>query len=247
MEWMTTCETLGISSPRPSTSVATSTLISPFRNCSSTLSRESCFLPLWMPSAWKPAFQRSVLSVSTWPFSFTNTSTLLSAFSSSAASVWALIMTIFFSSSTLQSSAGSKTITCCLMLSRAVGSSESPSFKLVISVPFESTESPGRPMRILTGASEHSSQAKDWTSRGHVAEKNAVCLSGRTCAAMVFMSPLNPMSSILSASSSTRKVTRAAEMLFSPRKSRSRPGVATQTCGPSYVADLSCSHFRPPP
>ena len=81
---------------------------------------------------------------------------------------------------------------------------------------------------------------------GMVALKNSVCLRGGRCLRMRLMSGRNPMSSIRSASSSTR-YSRCASLAYGWRKwSSSRPGVATMTSTPVRNA-CSCGPMPMPP
>mmetsp|Transcript_107814 Transcript_107814/g.287020 ORF Transcript_107814/g.287020 Transcript_107814/m.287020 type:complete len:249 (-) Transcript_107814:420-1166(-) len=248
---MMTCETFGMSRPRPMTSVATSTRTSPRRNFSRTSSRMSCFRPLWMPSAWKPLSQRSLLRLSTCPFSLTKISTLLSASPAKTFSTCCLMREILSSSAFSQLRPSfSSTTTSWMMLSLALGTTSPPSSPSADQGRKSPPSAPAPlapPMRMRTGGSAQNSQAKDCTVFGHVAEKKAIWRSGRTCDETVFMSSEKPRSSILSASSKTRYVTRRREVLPSFMQSSSRPGVATRMCEPSSPKDLSCCHFLPPP
>mmetsp|Transcript_716 Transcript_716/g.2080 ORF Transcript_716/g.2080 Transcript_716/m.2080 type:complete len:294 (-) Transcript_716:476-1357(-) len=94
-------------------------------------------------------------------------------------------------------------------------------------------------------SSWHRLFASSWTSAGHVAEKKSMCLSARQLFPMVVTSPENPKSSILSASSSTKYVTRPRDMSPLFMKSISRPGVPAMIAQPFDL--LSCSPRCLPP
>mmetsp|Transcript_3344 Transcript_3344/g.8286 ORF Transcript_3344/g.8286 Transcript_3344/m.8286 type:complete len:223 (+) Transcript_3344:916-1584(+) len=84
------------------------------------------------------------------------------------------------------------------------------------------------------------------TSLGHVALHSSVCLSGRIWLTIFFIWGSKPMSSMRSASSSTRKDT--CESLHEPSftRSSSRPGVATTISTPTLSALTWCDLGTPP-
>mmetsp|Transcript_88103 Transcript_88103/g.196992 ORF Transcript_88103/g.196992 Transcript_88103/m.196992 type:complete len:224 (-) Transcript_88103:432-1103(-) len=104
------------------------------------------------------------------------------------------------------------------------------------------------PTEILTGCcpSWHRVPAKSWTSFGQVAEKKSMCLSVRMADAILVTSSWKPQSNILSASSSTKYVTRSKETSLFCMRSISRPGVATRMWTPRHKF-LTCSDFCLPP
>mmetsp|Transcript_99713 Transcript_99713/g.145760 ORF Transcript_99713/g.145760 Transcript_99713/m.145760 type:complete len:298 (-) Transcript_99713:203-1096(-) len=71
------------------------------------------------------------------------------------------------------------------------------------------------------------------TRSAQVAEKSKVCLCGGRNLRMRLTSSSNPMSSRVSASSSTRVLTKRGSKFPSSSSCRHRPGVATTTCAPA--------------
>mmetsp|Transcript_106823 Transcript_106823/g.331891 ORF Transcript_106823/g.331891 Transcript_106823/m.331891 type:complete len:209 (-) Transcript_106823:169-795(-) len=89
--------------------------------------------------------------------------------------------------------------------------------------------------------------ASSCTSTGHVAEKKSVCLSCLMEAAMLLTSSSNPHSSIRSASSSTKYVTRCRRRSPVLWRSRRRPGVAATIWQPFLRAATCGALFSTPP
>mmetsp|Transcript_57034 Transcript_57034/g.180540 ORF Transcript_57034/g.180540 Transcript_57034/m.180540 type:complete len:246 (-) Transcript_57034:158-895(-) len=81
---------------------------------------------------------------------------------------------------------------------------------------------------------------------GHVAENISVCRSLRMLLAMARMLGSKPRSSMRSASSSTKYVTRLSLMLPSSMRSWRRPGVATTKPTPARMASF-CAYLGTPP
>mmetsp|Transcript_63417 Transcript_63417/g.138100 ORF Transcript_63417/g.138100 Transcript_63417/m.138100 type:complete len:208 (+) Transcript_63417:348-971(+) len=102
------------------------------------------------------------------------------------------------------------------------------------------------PTLMCTGASRQMSRASRCTSLGHVALHINVCRSGRTCDVIFRTCGSKPMSSIRSASSRTRYVTRLRLVSPDSRKSISRPGVAMTISTPSRRSRC-CWYFGVPP
>ena len=69
-------------------------------------------------------------------------------------------------------------------------------------------------------------------SGGIVAEKRSVCRSSGVLSRIFDTSSMKPMSSMRSASSRTTTSHQTRDMVRSPRKSRTRPGVPTTICEP---------------
>mmetsp|Transcript_61783 Transcript_61783/g.110009 ORF Transcript_61783/g.110009 Transcript_61783/m.110009 type:complete len:220 (+) Transcript_61783:1338-1997(+) len=88
--------------------------------------------------------------------------------------------------------------------------------------------------------------ARAWTSSFHVAVNMRVCLSSRSCRTISLTQGPKPMSSILSASSRTRYVTRRRLVVRVPRKSWSRPGEAITTSTPE-LSSRCCGPRGVPP
>mmetsp|Transcript_31773 Transcript_31773/g.94424 ORF Transcript_31773/g.94424 Transcript_31773/m.94424 type:complete len:208 (+) Transcript_31773:131-754(+) len=89
------------------------------------------------------------------------------------------------------------------------------------------------PTLMCTGASLQMSLASICTSFGHVALHMSVCRSGRICDWIFLTWGSKPMSSMRSASSNTRYVTRFRLVSPASRKSMRRPGVAITISTPS--------------
>mmetsp|Transcript_21957 Transcript_21957/g.51219 ORF Transcript_21957/g.51219 Transcript_21957/m.51219 type:complete len:238 (+) Transcript_21957:446-1159(+) len=229
--------TPGMSRPRDATSVATriplfdgSARSVRARNLSRVSSRTVCPLPLWI-ARHQTFILCSTISCSIsshryfWPAKTIMVSPGPSSF-----------LMIFFSSPILSSS--SMTFTTCFTLAFTVSLSPSSAW----------------PMRTCTASLDVSFLAAACTSRGQVAVKKSVCravpaplappaslgspVSGQN-ATIFLMSGSKPMSSMRSASSSTRYVTAftlmegARPLCWSPpAKSSNRPGVAMSTSAP---------------
>mmetsp|Transcript_26840 Transcript_26840/g.83014 ORF Transcript_26840/g.83014 Transcript_26840/m.83014 type:complete len:381 (+) Transcript_26840:651-1793(+) len=88
--------------------------------------------------------------------------------------------------------------------------------------------------------------AISWISFGHVAENMSVWRSGRICEQMARTCGSKPMSSMRSASSRTRYVTRSRLVLRICRKSMRRPGVAMRMWQP-WLSCISCGPLGDPP
>ena len=91
--------------------------------------------------------------------------------------------------------------------------------------------SPTEPTVMLT-QSRKKSAASPCTSLGHVALHMSVCLSGLVCSTIVLICGSKPMSSILSASSSTKNVQRRKFVLPASNISINLPGVAIHISTP---------------
>mmetsp|Transcript_92550 Transcript_92550/g.287958 ORF Transcript_92550/g.287958 Transcript_92550/m.287958 type:complete len:212 (-) Transcript_92550:714-1349(-) len=102
------------------------------------------------------------------------------------------------------------------------------------------------PTLMCTGSSRQRSRARRCTSRGHVALHINVCRSGRTWETIFRTCGSKPMSSMRSASSNTRYVTRFRLVSPFSRKSISRPGVAMTTSTPSRRSRLCAERGVPP-
>ena len=85
---------------------------------------------------------------------------------------------------------------------------------------------PSAPMRTITGEARNS-RASAWMLLGQVALNMTVCRSARMAPASARMAGSKPRSSMRSASSRTKNVTRLNDTAPSSNKSCSRPGVAT--------------------
>mmetsp|Transcript_67998 Transcript_67998/g.191644 ORF Transcript_67998/g.191644 Transcript_67998/m.191644 type:complete len:268 (+) Transcript_67998:287-1090(+) len=212
-----TCETVGISRPRAATSVATRTSARPFRNSLREASRSRCSRSPWIATALKPARFRCISSAAAVLFIATKTS----------------VESFGFCVST------SRTLLCLWWLSTTR--------KLCSTL---STAPPTRPtptqMYFLMKAC-----ASFCISRGKVAENISVarpsCDEGMSCrSTMSRIWGSKPMSSIRSASSSTRCAT--SDRLTTPRlrKSVRRPGVAIMMSEPR-ASSLSCGFASTPP
>mmetsp|Transcript_32495 Transcript_32495/g.81842 ORF Transcript_32495/g.81842 Transcript_32495/m.81842 type:complete len:243 (-) Transcript_32495:480-1208(-) len=106
---------------------------------------------------------------------------------------------------------------------------------------------PGRPTVMVSASSPSTSVTRRLTRSGMVALNSSACRSGRTASQMDRTCASNPMSSIRSASSSTRYVTRRRlAPPFMRHRSIRRPGVATTTSAPARKS-LNCSCLLAPP
>mmetsp|Transcript_75833 Transcript_75833/g.209281 ORF Transcript_75833/g.209281 Transcript_75833/m.209281 type:complete len:241 (-) Transcript_75833:612-1334(-) len=238
--------TPGMSKPRAATSVATSTPRSPLelpevrpRNCSRASSRTHCSLPLWIVrhQTPKPARCSSLVISSHLHFMLAKTIAVSPLWSSD-------LMRSFncagFSSSCI-------TLTTCLTLAFAVSLSPPAPW----------------PMRTCTADVEVRLAAVCCTSFGQVAVKKSVCRrvpatgpvapppsSGFPvlghCSTILRMSASKPMSSMRSASSSTKCLTFSMVMTPRPRKSSKRPGVQMTISQPSAIC-FNCGIASAPP
>ena len=216
----TTVRTDGTSSPRAATSVATNTCASPFRNAPSAAARSDWCISPCNPLTLIPTSRNAASHVSTCALRLTKTSTSPSSTNCRAR--------------------------CVSQFSLA---SSDPSGRTSANCATSALAPPGRPTVIVNASPPMTSSHSARTRAGIVAENSAVCLSGRhpshidrTCAS-------NPMSSIRSASSSTRYVTRrkfVADLCPPRHTSTSRPGVPTTTSAP-LRSSLKLSVLLPPP
>ncbi len=84
------------------------------------------------------------------------------------------------------------------------------------------------------------------SSAGRVAEKSICCRASGIAFISHWISGQNPISSRRSASSSTRVRSWLSVSNCWPSRSRSRPGVATSSCGPSASSACCCACSTPP-
>ena len=100
---------------------------------------------------------------------------------------------------------------------------------------------------VLTSSGSSSiDDASSRTSAGSVAENSSVWRSRGSIATIRFMSWMKPMSSIRSASSSTRNSTARRSTSRWPTRSSSRPGVAMTTSTP-FIRAADCGRWLTPP
>mmetsp|Transcript_104916 Transcript_104916/g.321412 ORF Transcript_104916/g.321412 Transcript_104916/m.321412 type:complete len:348 (-) Transcript_104916:257-1300(-) len=104
---------------------------------------------------------------------------------------------------------------------------------------------PSFPTVIRTGFCKRS-RARRSIFGGNVAEKNNVCREGRTFCTMERICASNPMCSIRSASSMTKKVQRRMLQPFILTMSMMRPGVA-MTISLPFLISLNCWNLERPP
>ena len=203
-----------MSRPRCATSVAMSSGCSPSLNCCSTQSRSSCDLSPWSVSAGQPSTRSSLVSMSHRRLDEAKTRMREPSIVSSSSSI-----------SRGSFCASSHRSTRCVMLSLALPPSSS--------APPTSTMTVGGapPPPPLVAPPARTLLASACTSAGHVALNMSVCRSARMCARMAASCCSKPMSSIRSASSSTKNVHLPSSVFLCCSMSTSRPGVATTTSG----------------
>mmetsp|Transcript_123729 Transcript_123729/g.332315 ORF Transcript_123729/g.332315 Transcript_123729/m.332315 type:complete len:291 (-) Transcript_123729:252-1124(-) len=108
--------------------------------------------------------------------------------------------------------------------------------------PFSSSRSPTMTLYGFVRISD----ARLWISRGQVAVKNSVCLFEGRCSRILRICGSNPMSSILSASSSTSLLVFRSCTCRPSRKSLRRPGHATTHAHPCRYLDIWLPLGAPP-
>mmetsp|Transcript_95214 Transcript_95214/g.254588 ORF Transcript_95214/g.254588 Transcript_95214/m.254588 type:complete len:235 (+) Transcript_95214:587-1291(+) len=230
-------------SPRAATSEATKTLVWPALNRPRVASRRIWGSWPWRGSALMPAFSRTLATCRsflitlqkmrigagwrTW-LSFSTLRTLFTNFTSF------LVLCPAEHTFTTCSMVG-LTAKCDVLLGSSSSSWRSKA--LVSSTSVVAT-------RMRTGSLSHFSLAAR-RAPGKVAENMRVCRSGRICSEIACSCSSNPSANILSASSSTKYVTRCRDSALSPIKSTSRPGVAVRRWWPlnpsaSTWTALSC-------
>mmetsp|Transcript_61859 Transcript_61859/g.164477 ORF Transcript_61859/g.164477 Transcript_61859/m.164477 type:complete len:268 (-) Transcript_61859:27-830(-) len=260
---MITCVTPGMSTPLPSTSVATSALMWPLRNAARVDSRCSCFrAPCITPQRCSPKWCATSSPSSS---AATRVRTKISAFPGGAPTSPPRAPSRWRSSSGSFLRIGPRPL------------SQSPKLLSITSIvcvitrggsarPLcpEPSAPPPRPSVARSSCASSSGRAKTFSARpprlhrrqaacstsgGQVAEKNSIWRSGRISAEILVMSSSKPKSSMRSPSSSTKKDTRRrrnAEKLHT--RSSSRPGVATTMCTLLCRRSWSsCSTLRVPP
>mmetsp|Transcript_24468 Transcript_24468/g.82552 ORF Transcript_24468/g.82552 Transcript_24468/m.82552 type:complete len:265 (-) Transcript_24468:92-886(-) len=238
MSKLMTCRMVRTSRPRAATSVATSTCARPLLTLSRTRSRRPCSKSPCSDSARTPSTLRSMYSATISASRFRLTKTMVWQARDERALPWpssfiaASIFSIRSEESISLAPRASQSRTCCT-IDLAATSSSSP------------------PTLIRTGSSRKS-MASLRTSDGQVAENMKVCRTpsagkwptiSRSCGS-------KPMSSILSASSSTRKRHAFRSVTggeSSARMSLMRPGVATTTAGRPRLSTPICGPFGVPP
>mmetsp|Transcript_15047 Transcript_15047/g.39057 ORF Transcript_15047/g.39057 Transcript_15047/m.39057 type:complete len:212 (-) Transcript_15047:682-1317(-) len=206
-----------MSSPRAATSVAIKIGARPDLNSKRTRSRSRCSLSPWI--ALHGICRRSAMHRS-------SHMRLVEQKISTRAPGPPCFMSVSMSLRSLSNSVGVSS-TICWMSLLAVG------------------RSPPEPIVICAGE-RWNSEASRRTSGGQVAVNIIVCRCGGTCAMMRRICGSKPMSSIRSASSSTRYPTEPSITCLASRKSFRRPGVAITTYTPRCKS-RSCWPFGAPP
>mmetsp|Transcript_108371 Transcript_108371/g.349832 ORF Transcript_108371/g.349832 Transcript_108371/m.349832 type:complete len:287 (+) Transcript_108371:989-1849(+) len=197
-----------------------------------------------MESAVKPSWYRELARSSAICFWLTKTRTLWSSEASRASVTWRSRKRRFCEACFSQSPGlSSTTTTRCSMPSRACSlEALAPPSAPASSLPW--------PLEMRTGPGPSGSQsprASSWTAGPQVAEKKSTCRSGRMRLEMDVTSPRKPRSSMRSASSSTKYVTRCRRRSPVLWRSRRRPGVAATIWQPFLRAATCGALFSTPP
>mmetsp|Transcript_27753 Transcript_27753/g.60684 ORF Transcript_27753/g.60684 Transcript_27753/m.60684 type:complete len:223 (+) Transcript_27753:539-1207(+) len=124
--------------------------------------------------------------------------------------------------------------------------SSSPAWKNSCSTAVFAASSSVAPTFTCTKSSLRYFAAIFFTALGQVAVKSKVCLVAGVSARILAISGSKPMSSILSASSRTRKETPPRDTAPISIRSWSRPGVATRRSAP-FLAAFTCGGLGAPP
>mmetsp|Transcript_17845 Transcript_17845/g.46606 ORF Transcript_17845/g.46606 Transcript_17845/m.46606 type:complete len:204 (-) Transcript_17845:642-1253(-) len=200
-----------MSSPRAATSVATKTVTFPARKSASALSRCDCDRSPWIAAVRTPS------------------NSFMTCRDTHCATCFFCVKTITLSD------ARSGALSARILQSTWSLSRLSLRSTLTSSCVMESVVDPTRPTVTKTYSRMYF-LAMRCIGSGNVAENISVfreSASGRSNWSQIRrICGSNPISSIRSASSSTRKRTFASEMMSRPRKSVSRPGVATKMSTP---------------
>mmetsp|Transcript_5482 Transcript_5482/g.16626 ORF Transcript_5482/g.16626 Transcript_5482/m.16626 type:complete len:253 (+) Transcript_5482:83-841(+) len=203
MSKLTTAWTAGTSRPRAATSVATSTGVWPCLNEFSTASRSCWRLSPWM----EPARNSRIIAMHSWShIRLVEQKTMMRAPGGLDLRIFA--SSAFFSCMPLT------ICTFCVMDLLATSFSSTP------------------PMNTCTVWLTTNCDAIALTSRGHVALKNSVCRALGSARTIFWICGSKPMSSMRSASSSTRYETWPRRIWPASRKSFRRPGVAMTMATP---------------